>query len=296
MGANGGTSGGGLREVTAAVADGYDRLSPGQRRVIDRLLADTRLGAVISAAELAREAGVSESTVTRAAQTLGFAGYPDLQARLRERFLDPAAVPARVEAGLAGLGDTPEAAALRVMLEDAENIRATAEDLHPETLRAAVDRLVAARRVYVFGTRGSYGLAAILSLGFRLILPDVRLLNQTVGDLADQLVPLCADDAVIVISFRRVDRVTLVVLRHAAKVGASRIALTDGLSNPIARLTDLALIARVGPLRLLPPYAPGASLVNALLTAVSLRTHVEAAPRLQTAERLWKEFDLHAER
>ncbi|HEY8600030.1 MAG TPA: hypothetical protein VIL85_16455, partial [Thermomicrobiales bacterium] len=58
-------SNGGLREVTAAVAEGYERLSPGQRRVIDRLLDDTRLGAIISAAELAREAQVSESTVTR---------------------------------------------------------------------------------------------------------------------------------------------------------------------------------------------------------------------------------------
>jgi DNA-binding MurR/RpiR family transcriptional regulator len=286
----------GLREVTAAVADGYERLSPGQRRVIDRLLADTRLGAVISAAELAREARVSESTVTRAAQTLGFGGYPDLQARLRERFLDPTAVSERVEAGLAELGDTPEAAALRVMLEDAESIRATAQDLHPVVLREAVERLVNARRVYVFGSRGSHGLAVILNLGLRLVLPDVQLLTQGSGDLADQLVPLVADDTVVAISFRRVDRVTLAVLRHAARVGAGRVALTDGLSNPVARLADVSLIARVGPLRLLPPYAPGASLTNALLTAVSHRTHQNAARQLQAAERLWQDFDVHAER
>lgn len=285
----------GLREITVAVADGYERLSPGQRRVIDRLLADTRLGAVISAAELAREARVSESTVTRAAQALGFGGYPDLQARLRERFLDPSAVPERVEVGLADLGDTPAAAALRVMLEDAESIRATAQDLPPEALHEAVERLVRARRVYVFGSRGSHGLAIMLSLGLRLILPDVQLLAQTSGDLADQLVPLAADDVVVAISFRRVDRVTLAVLRHAARVGAGRLALTDGLSNEIARLAEVALVARVGPLRLLPPYAPGASLGNALLTAVAHRTHLSAAHQLKTAERLWHDFDLHAE-
>lgn len=296
MGVLNGSSGGGLREVAAAVADGYERLSAGQRRVIDRLLDDTRLGAVISATELARDARVSESTVTRAAQSLGFAGYPDLQSRLREPFLEPSAVPERVEQGLAELGDTPEAVALRVMLEDAENIRATAADLQPETLCAAVDCLVAARRVYVFGSRGSYGLAAILALGFRLLLPDIRLLQQTVGDLADQLVPLTAEDAMVVISFRRVDRVTLAVLQHAARVGAGRIALTDGLANPIARLAEVVLVARVGPLRLQPPYAPGASLANALLTALSLRTHLTAQPHLQTAERLWQDFDLHAER
>ncbi len=285
----------GLHEVRESVATGYDRLSPGQRRVIDCLLDDTRLGAVISAGALAREARVSESTVTRAAQALGFAGYPDLQSRLREQFLDPIGVPERVEAELARLGDTPEAVALQVMLEDAENIRATAAALAPETLRAAVERLVQARRVYVFGSRGSYGLATILSLGFRLLLPDTRCLHQTVGDLADQLVPLSADDALVVVSFRRVDRITLKVLKHAATVGASRIALTDSLTNPVARLADLVMIAKVGPLRLQPPYAPGASLANALLTALSLHTHQSAQSRLRVAEMLWDEFDTHVQ-
>lgn len=286
---------GGLHEVTAAVAAGYEQLTPGQRRVIDCLLADARLGAVISACELAREARVSESTVTRAAQALGFAGYPALQARLREPFLDPVGITERVEAGFAALGDTPEAAAIQVMLEDAENIRATAEDLAPMVLRAAVDQLMQARRVYIFGSRGSSGLATMLSLGFQLLLPDSRLLLPTVGDLADQLVPLCSEDTVVVISFRRVDRITLEVLRHATRVGASRIALTDSLSSPLARLADTALIARVGPLRLQPPYAPGASLANALLTALSFHTRLAAQARLQVAERLWKDFTLHAE-
>ena len=286
----------GLREVLAAVADRYERLSPGQRRVIDRLLADTRLGAVISAPELAQEVGVSESTVTRAAQALGFAGYPHLQARLRERFLDSSGVPARLEAGLAGLGDSPEVVALRVMLEDAESIRATAEDLALETLRDAVQDLVAAHRVYVFGSRGSHGLALMLSMGLRLLLSDVQLLTQGGGDLPDQLMLVGPSDAVVAISFRRLDRVTLAVMRHASRVGARRIALTDGLSNPLARLAERVLIARVGPLRLMPSYAAGASLVNALLTAVSLRTHTDAAPRLATAEQLWADFDLHAEK
>ena len=177
----------GLRSVHAAVAERYDRLSPGQRRVIDRLLADTRYAAVVSAPELALEVGVSESTVTRAAQALGFAGYPDLQARLRQRFVD--GVPERVEASLADLGDTSEAAAIRVMLEDAQSVRATAEDLDPATLTAVVDLLVKARRVYVFGARGSFGLALMLAIGLRLLLPDARLLNQT-SALGRQLDPL----------------------------------------------------------------------------------------------------------
>jgi DNA-binding MurR/RpiR family transcriptional regulator len=283
----------GLHGVHAAVTEHYERLSPGQRRVIDRLLADTRYAAVVSAPELAHEVGVSESTVTRAAQALGFAGYPDLQARMRQRFVD--GVPERVEASLADLGDTPEAAAIRVMLEDAESVRATAEDLDPVALRSIVDALVSARRVYVFGARGSFGLALILAIGLRLLLPDARLLNQTGGDLPDQLLDMSADDALVVISFRRVDRASVDVLKHAARVGATSVGIGDHLSGPLARTASRMLVARMGPLRLMPSYAVGASLVNAVASAVSVRRHGATAPHLRAAEQLWDEFATYAE-
>jgi DNA-binding MurR/RpiR family transcriptional regulator len=283
----------GLRSVHAAVAEHYDRLSPGQRRVIDRLLADTRYAAVVSAPELAIEVGVSESTVTRAAQALGFAGYPDFQARLRQRFVD--GVPERVEASIADLGDTPAAAAIRVMLEDAESVRATAEDLDPATLSAIVDLLVDARRVYVFGARGSFGLALILSIGLRLLLPDSRLLNQTGGDLPDQLLDMNDQDVLVAVSFRRVDRATVDVLKQAARVGAQIVGIGDHLSSPVARSAKRMLVARMGPLRLMPSYAVGASLVNAVATAVSLRQHGHSAPHLRAAEQLWDDFGTYAE-
>lgn len=283
----------GLHRVHAAVSEHYDRLSPGQRRVIDRLLADTRYGAVVSAPELAHEVGVSESTVTRAAQTLGFAGYPDLQARLRQRFVD--GLPERVEASLADLGDTPAAAAIRVMLEDAESVRATAEDMDPAALSAVVDLLLEARRVYVFGARGSFGLAIILAIGLRLLLPDARLLTQMGGDLPDQLLDMTAEDVLVAVSFRRVDRATIDVLKHAARIGARSIGVGDNLSGPLARTASRMLVARMGPLRLMPSYAAGASLVNAVATAVSLRRHGANAPHLRVADALWDEFGTYAE-
>lgn len=283
--------GDGRREIEQALAENYERLTPGQRRVIDRLLTDTRYAAVISAPELAQEVGVSESTVTRAAQALGFAGYPDLQTRLREQFFSP--LPERIEQHIHELGDTMESAVIRVILEDAESVRLTAEDLMPDTLRATVDALVSARRVFVFGSRGSYGLALMLAMGLRLLLDDARVINQAAGDLADQIMTLDDQDALVAISFRRVDRVTVKVMEHARGVGASTIAITDVLYSPIARMADQSLIARLGPLRLMPSYAAGASLVNALITAVSLQTLDSAASRMQTAERLWNEFDTH---
>lgn len=280
-------------DIASALATNYSRLGPSQRRVIDRLLEDTRYAAVISASELALEVGVSESTVTRAAQALGFSGYPDLQSRLRRRFVD--AVSDRIQASQPSLGETAEMVAVRVMFEDADSVRATAEDLSQDVLRNAIEILESARRVYIVGVRGSAGLAIMLGMGLQLLLPDVRILNSISDDIPDQLASLEPEDALVAISFRRVDRTTVRVVRYAAGMGARTIAITDVLSSPIARLAELTLIARLGPLRLMPSYAAGASLVNALITAISLPTRDKVSIRLQRAESLWQSFDVHYE-
>lgn len=282
----------GLSEVDRAIDANYDRLSAGQRRAIDRLLADTRYGAVVSAPQLADAIGVSESTITRAAQTLGFTGFPDLQRHLRARFVAPVQdrlVPLEAEA------TKRESLARHVMMDDAERIREMAEDLAPEDIEAVVESLAGARRVLVFGERGSHGLALMLTMGLRLVLPDARLVSQEAGDVPDQLLGLGPGDVVVAVSFRRVDRMTVNVLRHARSAGATTIALTDHRSSPAARAADRTLIARTGILRLMPSFAPGASLVNAILEEVAVRMQPANAARLRDAEELWTQFGSYAE-
>lgn len=278
-------------DIAVALSLRYGDLSVGQRRAIDRLLSDGRYGAVVSAAELASDAGVSEATVTRAAQALGFEGFPDLRARLRDRLIRP--VSDRLDRSTASATDAPEVVALRVLIEDSDDIRATAEDLSPDVLRAALETLASARRTYVFAARGSHGLATIFAIGARLVLPDVRLLSQAAGDLPDQLIGMTADDTLIAFSFRRLDVITVKVLEVSKRQGASTIAVTDVVSNEATRVADVALSVRLGRLRLQPSFAPGASVVNALLTALALRLGPDNRERLRQAEALWQEFGTH---
>jgi DNA-binding MurR/RpiR family transcriptional regulator len=280
------------RSIEAAVAEHYDELSPSQRRVVDRLLKDTRYGALTSAQVLATDLGVSLATVTRAAQALHFAGFPDLQAHLRQRLYG--SVPERIESTLGQLGAVADTPAMRVMLEDLESVRATVEDLDHDAFGEIVQKVVAARRVYIFGTRGSHGLALILASGLRLLLPDARLLNQAAGDLPDQVLGLGPADAVVVITFRRVDRAALEVVKHARRTRATTVGIVDSLSSAVARLCGHVLVAHVGPLRLMPSYAAGASLINALTTAVSLASG-DDHPDLNAAAQLWEEFGAYAE-
>jgi DNA-binding MurR/RpiR family transcriptional regulator len=281
----------GADDLTLAVSSKYDELTAGQKRVIDRLLSDVRYGAVASAARVARDAAVSEATVTRAAQALGYLGFPALQAKLRERLIRP--VSDRIAESTNKLGESPETVALNVIREDAEDVRQTAEYLTPESIRAAVDALAAARRVYVFAARGSFGLATMFSVGVRLLVPDSLLLSQTAGDLPDQLVGITSKDALVAFSFRRLDVVTVRVLEVAKKASATTIAITDVGNNQASRLADIALNVQLNRLRLQPSFAPGASVVNGLLTALAVTLGSKTGDRLRKAEALWREFDTH---
>ena len=59
-------------------------LTPAERRLSDSLLRDYPVAGLQSITKLAEAAGVSTPTVIRLARKLGFEGYPEMQAALRD--------------------------------------------------------------------------------------------------------------------------------------------------------------------------------------------------------------------
>src|SRR3546814_4012135 len=74
--------------LLSRIQDRSPRLTNSDRRIIEILLAQQSEAAFLSAAQLAERAQVHETTATRLAQKLGFAGYPELRAQLRKELLE----------------------------------------------------------------------------------------------------------------------------------------------------------------------------------------------------------------
>ena len=62
----------------------FPRLSKGQKLIAEYILKNYDKAAFMTAAKLGDSVGVSESTVVRFANELGFTGYPKLQKALQE--------------------------------------------------------------------------------------------------------------------------------------------------------------------------------------------------------------------
>ncbi len=284
------------RELDEAVQDLYPALSSTQRRVVDRLLADTAL-AVSSARTVAKELGVSPSVLTRTAQALGFDGYPELQAQLQERLTRPELPTAeRLERVTERYGSgSPEHIAVQVLADDLASLTQTIDDLDPTELSRAVSILGSATRVMVFGARASAGLASWLVVNLRSSVREIVLLDQSRADLPDQIAEVRPGDVVFVICFRRVDRVSAAVAEHASRRGARVISLGDHPATPVTAHAELSLVVARPTARLEPPFTAALAVLTALTTTAAVVNRSLAASRLESLETLWADFRLFAE-
>ena len=281
-------------DYEALVRERYASLSPAHRKIADYLLADGRRAALEPIAAVARNLRTSESTVVRFAQSLGFAGYPELREELRERFLTTATSLDRLAAGASEPGGARRSVLERVLVEDADAVLGTLAQIPPASFDAVVDAIVGARRTYVVGFRGSAGLALVLGLGLRIFLPETRVIAVNVGDTAEELLSLRKGDVVIVISVLRYAGQTLDILRYAHDARARTVAITDSPVSPVARRAERVLLVRPTAPRSMASYAAIASLASALTEAVAARKGGSAGRSLRAAESLWDRFRIHA--
>lgn len=260
-------------------AEGF---SASQRRLARQLAADVQSFAFSTAAEIARLCEVSEATVVRFAQELGFAGYPALQKEARRVLRAGLKGPERLRAAERGAVPGPLEA---VIAKERENIAALAEGFDAAALAAAARALRAARRVLVVGERATAPLALHLWFALdKLGLPVTRAQGSEAQDALGRMGPA---DAVVVIGFPRYLRSLLALLDFAAARRVRRIVVTD---SPFSALRgEIALHAPAESASFVAFHAAPLVLLNALVEQV-------VAEDRAAARRALAEFEATAER
>lgn len=209
-------------------------LQPGERRVVDSILKD-RAGTVErTAQELADAVGVGRTTVIRAAQSLGYEGYPQLRVALARELALEGNANEESDGTLAG---SLRAGVARFGARLPNTVSALTEDDIAEFLRL----LDGADRVLVLAN----GLS--LSLGLDLVLrlnaagrPAEMLMDAMSQQIA--AAQLGAGSVCIVISGSGANRASLDGMRAAKASGASVVAVTSFARSAVADLADLALV------------------------------------------------------
>jgi DNA-binding MurR/RpiR family transcriptional regulator len=108
------------------------------------------------------------------------------------------------------------------------------------------------------------------------------------GDIWNTLHGLDSVDLVIGISLPRYTRLTIEILEYAKAKGAKVGAITDSLISPLARKADWVLPVHSKLDSFIESFTAAMSLVNALLTAMSIQHPEETMKALKEREVLWQ--------
>lgn len=268
------------------------RLSKGQKLIANYILQHYEKAVFLTAAKLGTIVGVSESTVVRFANELGYDGYPKFQQALEELVKSKLTAMQRLEVTTDRI-DTNHV--LRSVLQtDEEKIRYTIEHIDEEAFDASIDTIIKAKKIYILGVRSCAGLATFLGFYFNIIFENVKVVNtNSISEMFEIIHRIDKDDVMIGLSFPRYSKRILKALEFAKSKEASIIAITDSYLSPIAQYADHTLIGQSEMVSFVDSLVAPLSIINAIIVAVSLKKKDEISANLENLEKVWMEYEVY---
>jgi DNA-binding MurR/RpiR family transcriptional regulator len=257
-------------DVLKRISEKMPLLTAKQQKVSKYILENWEKASFESAITIAKKLNMSQSSVIRTTNALGFKGVPHLQAELRDYIQTHISTVGRIErVSRMQKNDNSETIIGSVIKQSGENIRGTLQALNASKIDEFIRTIKKARNIHILGMRSSASLAQYLGFNLNLLLGNVTVLDSNFG-LCERVRSLTAADVLISISFSRYTRLTVEVTRMAREREVTIIGITDSMAAPIAGLCDVVVVARTESMHLNNSCASVMAAFDVLLTALLL--------------------------
>jgi DNA-binding MurR/RpiR family transcriptional regulator len=249
---------------------------------VARFLREHREEALVSSAlALATKLGTSDATVIRAVQALGYGGMADLRKQLAAELREVRTLAARMARTLDDVGRAPEGVLERTLQEHLRALERLRRDVGAPLFEAALARITAAERVFVFGIGPSGAMADYFALQLARIGFETASLTATGALLADGLNRLRQGDVLIALAFGRVYRELAALLARAEAAHVVTLLITDALATVMQKRVDQVLRVERGRADALSLHTATLALIEALLVGVAARRPGETLASLK---------------
>ena len=266
----------------------FGTLTPTERLLAGHLTRNFPVAGLASMTYLAKEAGVSTPTVLRLVQKLGFRGYPEFQAQLRNE------IEARLESPLSKharwTDGVPQTHILNRFADAVlANLTRTLSRIDHADFDACAEMLAdPKRRVLVTGGRITHALADYLVTQLGIVRPGVSALPSQSSTWPSALLEMRPGDVLIVFDIRRYESATLQLAEMAVERGADVVLITDPWISPISAHARFRFAAQIEV-----PSAWDSStalmvMIETLLAAVQELNWPQAQDRMTRLEALYE--------
>lgn len=280
--------------LTQRIKKSYSSLSPGQKKVAEFIVQHMDEGALLTAFQIGRKVGVSETTVIRLAYALGFSGYSQLQECVRKEWLYHNQ--STVEDGLPVENDQMDEGNLftRVVEKEKQILDQLLLQINKEEIWAAVDKLIQADRVYIGGFGSSYAAAYWFYYSLKQMRANVFLSNST-GYLPEDICDLSQDSVLFIFSYPRYRKETINLVSAANLQNACIISVTNHQLSPVGQMSTITLTTEEKMESGHHSIASVVSLLEIIIAGIQFRDHERIGHRQQKLEKLYTNQGLFIE-
>lgn len=220
-----------------------DAFTPGERIIADYILANPDKLKQCSSQELASILNISQSSIVKFAQRLGFKGFTNLKMALIEEWGQQSKQNAESEQHLhndINVHDTPSVIAEKLFRAKQQALRMTTDSVNLAQLECVVAEIKAARRVQIMGMGGSSLVAK--DLAYKLMKIGYPVMNEMDSHVQMTVAQSLGEgDVQIVISYSGALKEIFIAAQAAQEKGAKIIAITSLQDSPLRKLADFVL-------------------------------------------------------
>ena len=279
-------------DVLSRISERYDRMSKSHKAIASYICEHYDQAVFMTAAKLGETLGISESTVVRFADRIGYEGYPEFQKALEECVKGKLNNIQKMDAKYGR--STQSEVLTSVLTADIEKIQHTIDNLDPAAFELAVNTILEAKTVYIMGLRSNEPLAEFLHFYLNMVRGGVVLLKTTsVSETFEQMIRIHEKDCFIGISFPRYSMRTLKAMEFANDRNAKVIAITDSTHSPMSLYSSCNLLARSDMVSIVDSLVAPLSVINALVVALCLKCPQEVRQNLEMLEDTWNNYQVY---
>ncbi|MGW0287279.1 MurR/RpiR family transcriptional regulator [Streptomyces sp. NPDC003236] len=264
-------------------------LSPAERKVGRVMLAGYPAPGFETIATIAERAAVSAPTVLRFVGRLGFRGYPDFQAALRDELEERSASPLALYES-ATLTRSDEADANEPLLTSGSRLFAAAltrslAELPLHDLDRATQLLAdPKRRIILVGGRFTHLLAQYLGLHLMHLRNDVAFLPDRDVERTAALAALTRRDVLVVFDYRRYEDDKVAMAQLLREQGGKVVLFTDTWLSPVTAHAEVVLPSQVTSPSPYDSLVPTMAVIETVVASVIVSLGEAAHQRLRQGE------------
>jgi len=266
-------------------------MSKSQLKLAMYILENTEETAFLTSAKLGEKAGVSEATVIRLAQFLGFSGFKDIKENLQQIIKQKITPKIKIKETIERIKNK-EDVFCNLLNVDKAILEEVNRNCSEKNIKRVVEYLRKARIIYIVGLGISKAIVDFLEFRLNRLGYNVIAITSGGEEVIDKLMGISQKDIIVGVGFFRPHKELIAALDIVKQKKVPIIAITDSEFSPIATNADVILNAKRGPVELMTSLVAPMSVANILILTLAMEDKKKSIDSFAKLDELKERYHL----